>query len=178
MSDTESNQAYNDASEASIPAENGSREVENDPPPLGRAEESVSAAAVAARTRYQRRLQNVAGADIIDPARIADPPTRSDHTEETASARAAESSASNETSSSLIDHDRIAAPPTRSDPPEEFTSARAAESSASPEASSSLHGVAPASVSQIHNSRSPDSVQTPTATAGGDIGDLKWTQHF
>ena len=141
MSDRESHQASIDASEASIPAENGSREVENDPPPLGRAEESVSDAGVAARTRFQRRLQNVAGADIID-------------------------------------RDRIAAPPTRSDPPEEFTSARAAESSASPEASSSLHGVAPASVSQIHNSRSPDSVQTPTATAGGDIGDLKWTQNF
>ena len=59
MSDRESQQASIDASEASIPAENGSREVENDPPPLGRAEESVSAAAVAARTRYQRRLQNV-----------------------------------------------------------------------------------------------------------------------
>ena len=81
MSDRESQQASTDASEASIPAENGSREVENDPPPLGRAEESVSAAAVAARTRYQRRLQNVAGADIIDPARIADPPPRSDPTE-------------------------------------------------------------------------------------------------
>ena len=74
MSDRESHQASIDASEASIPAENGSREVENDPPPLGRAEESVSAAAVVARTRYQRRLQNVAGADILDPARIADPP--------------------------------------------------------------------------------------------------------
>ena len=110
MSDRESHQASIDASEASIPAENGSREVENDPPPLGRAEESVSDAGVAARTRFQRRLQNVAGADIIDPARIADPPARSAHTEETASARAAESSASNETSSSLIDHDRIATP--------------------------------------------------------------------
>ena len=42
MSDRESHQASIDASEASIPAENGSREVENDPPPLGRAEESVS----------------------------------------------------------------------------------------------------------------------------------------
>ena len=142
MSDRESQQASIDASEASLPAENGSREVANDPPPLGRAEESVSDAGVAARTRFQRRLQNVAGADIIDPARIADPPTRSDHTEETASARAAESSASNETSSSLIDHDRIAAPPTRSDPLEESTSARAAESSAPNEASASLQGVA------------------------------------
>ena len=42
MSDREPHQASIDASEASIPAENGSREVENDPPPLGRAEESVS----------------------------------------------------------------------------------------------------------------------------------------
>ena len=39
MSDTESHQAYIDASEASIPAENGPREVANDPPPLGSAEE-------------------------------------------------------------------------------------------------------------------------------------------
>ena len=39
MSDRESQQASIDASEVSIPAENGSREVENDPPPLGRAEE-------------------------------------------------------------------------------------------------------------------------------------------
>ena len=78
MSDRESQQASIDASEATLPAENGSREVENDPPPLGRAEESVSDAGVAARTRFQRRLQNVVGADIIDPARIADPPTRSD----------------------------------------------------------------------------------------------------
>ena len=46
MSDGESHQASIDASEASIPAENGSREVENDPPPLGRAEESVSDAGV------------------------------------------------------------------------------------------------------------------------------------
>ena len=67
MSDRESQQASIDASEASLPAENGSREVENDPPPLGRAEESVSDAGVAARTRFQRRLQNAAGADIIDP---------------------------------------------------------------------------------------------------------------
>ena len=92
MSDRESQQASIDASEASLPAENGSREVANDPPPLGRAEESVSDAGVAARTRFQRRLQNVAGADIIDPARIADPPTRSDPPEESTSARAAESS--------------------------------------------------------------------------------------
>ena len=117
MSDRESHQASIDASEASIPAENGSREVENDPPPLGRAEESVSAAAVAARTRYQRRLQNVAGADILDPAHIADPPTRSDPTEE---ARAAESSASNETSSSLIDHDRLYIFPTTLSKPRAF----------------------------------------------------------
>ena len=41
MSDRESQQASLDASEASLPAENGSREVANDPPPLGRAEESV-----------------------------------------------------------------------------------------------------------------------------------------
>ena len=101
MSDRESQQASIDASEASLPAENGSREVENDPPPLGRAEESVSDAGVAARTRFQRRLQNVAGADIIDPARIADPPTRSDPPEESTSARAAESSAPNAASSSL-----------------------------------------------------------------------------
>ena len=42
MSDTESHQASIDASEASIPAENGSREVENDPPPLGSDEERES----------------------------------------------------------------------------------------------------------------------------------------
>ena len=101
MSDRESQQASIDASEASLPAENGSREVANDPPPLGRAEESVSDAGVAARTRFQRRLQNVAGADIIDPARIADPPTRSDPPEESTSARAAESSAPNAASASL-----------------------------------------------------------------------------
>ena len=53
MSDRESQQASIDASEASLPAENGSREVANDPPPLGRAEESVSDAGVAARTRFQ-----------------------------------------------------------------------------------------------------------------------------
>ena len=41
MSDRESQQASIDASEASLPAENGSREVANDPPSLGRAEESV-----------------------------------------------------------------------------------------------------------------------------------------
>ena len=86
MSDTESNQAYNDASEASIPAENGPREVANDPPPLGSAEERENDPGVAARTRLQRRLQNVAGADIIDPARIADPPTRSDPPEASTSA--------------------------------------------------------------------------------------------
>ena len=50
MSDTESNQASIDASDASIPAENGSREVEHAPPPLG-SEESESEAGVAARTR-------------------------------------------------------------------------------------------------------------------------------
>ena len=101
MSDRESQQASIDASEASLPAENGSREVENDPPPLGRAEESVSDAGVAARTRFQRRLQNVAGADIIDPARIADPPTRSDPPEASTSARAADSSAPTAASESL-----------------------------------------------------------------------------
>ena len=58
MSDRESQQASIDASEASLPAENGSREVANDPPSLGRAEESVRDAGVAARTRFQRRLQN------------------------------------------------------------------------------------------------------------------------
>ena len=101
MSDTESHQAYIDASEASIPAETGPREVANDPPPLGSAEERENDPGVAARTRLQRRLQNVAGADIIDPARIADPPTRSDPPEESTSARAAESSAPNAASASL-----------------------------------------------------------------------------
>ena len=57
MSDRESQQASIDASEASIPAENGSREVENDPPPLGSDEERERAAGVAARTRFQLRLQ-------------------------------------------------------------------------------------------------------------------------
>ena len=101
MSDTESNQAYNDASEASIPAENGPREVANDPPPLGSAEERENDPGVAARTRLQRRQQIVAGADIIDRARIAAPPTRSDPPEESTSARAAESSAPNAASVSL-----------------------------------------------------------------------------
>ena len=41
MSDRESQQASIDASEASLPAENGSREVEHDPPPLG-SEENYS----------------------------------------------------------------------------------------------------------------------------------------
>ena len=41
MSDRESHQASIDASEASIPAENGSREVEHAPPPLG-SEENYS----------------------------------------------------------------------------------------------------------------------------------------
>ena len=41
MSDKESQQASIDASEASLPAENGSREVEHDPPPLG-SEENYS----------------------------------------------------------------------------------------------------------------------------------------
>ena len=57
MSNRESHPASIDASEASIPAENGSREVENDPPPLGSDEERESAAGVAARTRFQLRLQ-------------------------------------------------------------------------------------------------------------------------
>ena len=139
MSDTESHQAYIDASEASIPAENGPREVANDPPPLGSAEERENDPGVAARTRLQRRLQNVAGADIIDRARIAAPPTRSDPPEESTSAHAAASSAPT-ASSSLIAPARIADPPTRSDPPEEFTSVRAAASSESYEASSALRG--------------------------------------
>ena len=62
MSDTESNQASIDASDASIPAKNGSREVEHAPPPLG-SEESESEAGVAARTRLQLQRQNAAGAD-------------------------------------------------------------------------------------------------------------------
>ena len=59
MSDTESHQASIDASEASIPAENGPREVENDPPPLGSDEERESDPGVAARTRFQRRLEGL-----------------------------------------------------------------------------------------------------------------------
>ena len=57
MSDTELNPAPLGATDAPIPAENGSREVENDPPPLGSDEERESAAGVAARTRFQLRLQ-------------------------------------------------------------------------------------------------------------------------
>ena len=53
MSDTESHQASIDASDASFPAENGSREVEHDPPPLWSDEERESDAGVAARTRSQ-----------------------------------------------------------------------------------------------------------------------------
>ena len=58
MSDRESQQASLDASEASLPAENGSREVANDPPPLGSAEERENDPGVAARTRltFSRRV--------------------------------------------------------------------------------------------------------------------------
>ena len=57
MSDTGSHQASIDAPDASFPAENGSREVEHDPPPLGSDEERESDVGVAARTRFQLRLQ-------------------------------------------------------------------------------------------------------------------------
>ena len=62
MSDTESNQASIGASDASTPAENGSREVEHEPPRL-ESEERESEAGVAARTRLQLQRQNAAGAD-------------------------------------------------------------------------------------------------------------------
>ena len=48
MPDKESNLASLDASDASIPAKNGSREVERAPPPLGSEENSESDAGVAA----------------------------------------------------------------------------------------------------------------------------------
>ncbi len=101
MSDKVSNPASLDASDASIPAENGSREVEHAPPPLGSEENSESDARVAARTRLQVRLQNAAGADILDPARIAGPQMRSDPTAESTSASNDGPSARNEASSSL-----------------------------------------------------------------------------
>ena len=63
MSDTESHQASIDASDASLPAENGSREVEHAPPPLGSEESDESEAGVAARTHLQLQRQNAAGAD-------------------------------------------------------------------------------------------------------------------
>ena len=56
MSEKESNQASLGASDASLPAKNGSRDVEHAPPPLG-SEESERDAEVAARTRLQMRLQ-------------------------------------------------------------------------------------------------------------------------
>ena len=58
MSDKESNPASLDAFDASTPAENGSREVEHAPSPLGSEENSERDAGVAARTRLQMRLQN------------------------------------------------------------------------------------------------------------------------
>ena len=58
MCDKVSNPASLDASDASIPAESGSREVEHAPPPLGSEENSESDVGVAARTRLQMRLQN------------------------------------------------------------------------------------------------------------------------
>ena len=67
MSDKESNLTSLDASDASILAENGSRDVEHAPTPLGSEENS------AARTRLQMRLQTAAGTDILDPASIAAP---------------------------------------------------------------------------------------------------------
>ena len=66
MSDTELNPAFIDASDAPIPAENGSREVEYAPPPLGSEETGGSDDGVAARTRRQVHLRNAAGVDILD----------------------------------------------------------------------------------------------------------------
>ena len=83
MSDKESNPASLGAFDASTPAESGSREVEHAPPPLGSEEHSERDAGVAARTRLQMRLQNAAGAGILDLARIADPQMRSDPPAET-----------------------------------------------------------------------------------------------
>ena len=117
MSDKESNPASLDASDASTPAEIGSREVKHAPPPLGSEENSESDAGVAARTRLQVRLQNPAGADILDPVRIADPQMRSDPTAESTSASNDGSSARNEASPSLHG---VA---TLSDPTAESTSA-------------------------------------------------------
>ena len=65
MSDTESHQAYIDASEASIPAENGPREVANDPPPLGSAEERENDPGVAARTRLHRSCSHCSSSDAV-----------------------------------------------------------------------------------------------------------------
>ena len=55
MSDAESNQASIDASDASIPAGNGSREAENAPPPSGRD------VGFAASTWQQPRLRHAEG---------------------------------------------------------------------------------------------------------------------
>ena len=73
MSAKESNPASLDASDASTPGRNGSREVAHAPPPLGSEDNSESDAGVAGRTRLQVRLQNTAGTDILDPASIAVP---------------------------------------------------------------------------------------------------------
>ena len=86
MSEQESNLASLGASNASILAESGSRDVEHAPPPLGSEEHSERDAGVAARTRLQIRLQTAAGADILDPASIVAPQARSDPTADSTSA--------------------------------------------------------------------------------------------
>ena len=66
MSEKESNQASLGASDASLPAKNGSRDMEHAPTPLGSEEHSERDAGVAARTRLQMRLQTAAGTDILE----------------------------------------------------------------------------------------------------------------
>ena len=76
MSEKESNQASLGASDASLPAKNGSRDVEHAPTPLGSEEHSARDDGVATRTRLQTRLQTVAAAGILDPSGIAAPQTQ------------------------------------------------------------------------------------------------------
>ena len=85
MSEKESNLASLDASDSSIPAENGSRDMEHAPTPLGSEEHSERDAGVAVCTRLQMRLQIAVGAGIFDPASTAAPQTRSDPTADSTS---------------------------------------------------------------------------------------------
>ena len=136
MSEKESNQASLGASDASLPAKNGSRDVEHAPTPLGSEEHSARDDGVATRTRLQTRLQTVAAADILDPSGIAAPQTRSEPTADSTSVDNDGSSARPAASSSLHG---VA-------PPSVYTTAVNDGSPAHSATSSSLHGIPPSSV--------------------------------